>query len=195
MTFLAGLLTGLLLSAPVGPMGALAAYHAARQHVQAALMLAIGACLADSILALMASMGATGLPIPEVWLTAAIAVLMTALGGFLWFSKPEATKTPDGGATLMVGFGGTILHVGNLLAFAIAFGWLHRQGLILTTWPPRIALVVGVFCGALGMWWGLIVAARRLGDTDTFRNFERIFMRGLAIGCLLTAVWAVWKLF
>jgi threonine/homoserine/homoserine lactone efflux protein len=194
LAFLAGLIAGIILSAPIGPMGALAAYHAARQHVRAALMLAVGACMADSLLALMASLGATSLPVPDAWLHLAIAILMGGMGVYLWFNKPGKLPSVGGSATLMVGFGGTILHVGNLLAFGLAFGWLHRQGLVLEQWLPRVALVVGVFCGALTMWWGLIVAAKRLGDTEMFQRFEQALLKGLAIGCLLTAAWAFGKL-
>jgi len=188
LTFLSGLLIGLLLSAPVGPMGGLAAFHAASKHIKAARLLALGVCLADALLAFLATW-VSYITLPEKPLALVLGILMFALAWHLWRTRAH-NKAPHHGASFAMGLGATLLHPGNIIAFALAFQWLGGLGVTIEGLPGQLLLTVGVFLGAMGMWELLIRASLRLGSTPQMGRFQVRFKQTLAILCALTGVWA-----
>jgi hypothetical protein len=189
-TILAGLGAGLVLSAPVGPMGALAAYEAAGGRLRSAWLLAMGGCAADTLLALLATWG-TELPIPEFWLHGMMALVMLSLGGYLLLTARQPAPPLKDTAGLWMSFGATLLHPANLLAFGLAFKWLDGQGLVIDGMVDRLLLTAGVLGGAVAIWSLVIEVAKRMGENVKLGRFQVRLKLGLGMICLMAGAWAL----
>ncbi|PZP40485.1 MAG: hypothetical protein DI585_00860 [Pseudomonas fluorescens] len=183
MTLLAGMAAGVVLSAPAGPMGALGALQAAKGNLRGAQMLALGVCSADGFLALLATLG-MGLPLPPWLLAGGSAALLLVMAWYLWRNAHKPMVVVSTTAGFGIGVSATLLHPGNVLAFAVAFNWLHAHGWVARTLVGHIALIVGVVLGALCLWMLLLHYAARLRNT---RELERLIPR---LQTLLAAVCA-----
>jgi len=187
---LAGFVIGLVLAAPIGPLGALAAYQAADNRLRAAWMLAVGACVADSVLALLATWS-IGLPVTAHYLDGVLSLILFGLAIHLAMTAKSSTLHIRSSAGLGVGFGATLLHPINLVTFAVAFSWLHGHGLVIEGWEERLGLVGGIFAGALAVWGVVIMAAMRLGKHAAMERFQVRFKYVLAGLCGATALGAL----
>lgn len=155
---LAGLLTGLIVSAPMGPMAALAGFRLADNHRAAALMIAAGGCVGDTILACVA-LAVLNLPtmfvVPE-WLPVTLAASILAFMAVMVWMGADKDVTP---AQDMRGFGGALLvtltYPGNVVAYLGLYAALLPAMAGDTpkiSWLGMAVLLVTTSCGLVLGW-------------------------------------------
>ncbi len=142
IVIMAGFVVGLVMSAPLGPMAALAALRWSEGAKRAAIGVAGGVCFGDAMLALFAlvMMGVgerLGLGVPDI---VAKGVGVVALGGLsLWLlcTAEREVKPAEAGHDVVGAVVVTLLHPGNIGAYGVMF----------LVWLPK----VGVDAGGLGV--------------------------------------------
>jgi threonine/homoserine/homoserine lactone efflux protein len=193
--FLRGLVLGVVIAAPVGPVGILCIRRTLEKGIFAGLATGLGAALADAVFAAIAAFG----------VTAALSLLTGAekeirfFGGFflmvmavrMFFNKITMERGNEVSAAglikaFMTGFIITITNpltiIGILAVIATFAGHLsYVQAAILTG---------GIFCGSLA-WWVLLGGGVFL-IRKHFTNHALVWVnRGTAILLLVLAVWAI----
>ena len=168
MVFIKGLLIGIFMCAPVGPVGLLSVKRTLTQGRAAGLASVLGAATADLLYCCLAGFGITlisnFLKEKHLWLELAGGIILVLLGIKIFFSKPE-TQTANNGATGLLGdFTSTfVLMFANpipLVIFTAAFtalgvpGW---KGDFIST----AILVAGVFAGS-ALWAPILVGVATL---------------------------------
>lgn len=158
--FLKGMVVGVTIAMPVGPVGLLCLQRAVTGGVRMGLASGFGAALGDSLYGLVAAMGLT---VVSSFLTGHAFWLKLVGGGFLvgigcrmYAEKEVPHFIPEQSSRHMAGsfmstFFLTLANPMTFLAFAVIFAGLGLGqpggGLI-----HGISLVLGVFCGS-GLWW------------------------------------------
>lgn len=193
--FLEAALIGLLIAAPVGPIGLLTIQRTLDRGWVAGLATGLGAATADAVYGAVGAFGVT-------WLIDAltgIRVPLALVGGavMLWLAwqvgtapvGEQAAGAPDA-AGLAGLFGGTfvltITNPATIFSFIAVFGALSGA---LVQRPSPWWLIAGVFTGSVA-WWLLLtlgVSWLRQRFTPTWR---RVINRGSA---LLLAGFALWQ--
>jgi threonine/homoserine/homoserine lactone efflux protein len=163
--FLKGLIAGLVVCAPVGPIGLLCVRRTLMDGRMAGLVSVLGASTADGLFCLIAGLGVTYianlLMNEQTAFTLLGGIILIALGVKLFFTQP-GQKTPDvsGKGLLDAYVSSFLLMLANpmlIFVFSAAFtalgvhGW---KGDYLST----AILVAGVFLGS-ALWAPLLVAA------------------------------------
>lgn len=164
LIFLKGVVIGLFIAAPVGPIAMLCISRTLSEGAAAGLATGLGAAVADSTYGVVAAFGITAISAVmiehEVWLKLFGGILLIAMGSKV-IVFPPALKTPADlskantiHSGLLVDFWTTFfLTLANpitLFAFAAAFTGLGQGGLV--TYTQAGFLVLGVFSGS-GFWW------------------------------------------
>jgi threonine/homoserine/homoserine lactone efflux protein len=163
LIYLKGMLVGLFIAAPVGPIAMLCLSRALTEGTSAGLATGLGAATADATYGIVAGFGITAIYAlmveHEIWLKLFGGGLLLAMGLKVALFPP-ALKTPDAPkmsglhSGLVVDFWTafflTLANPVTLIAFAAAFAGLG-QGDVLTFTDAGI-MVLGVFCGS-GVWW------------------------------------------
>ncbi|MBW8299386.1 MAG: LysE family translocator [Hydrogenophaga sp.] len=153
-----GILLGLAIAAPLGPIGALCISRTLERGFWAGVAGGLGTALADGAYALMAAAGFAAFAI----LLDTISIPLQIFGGLflLWLGwksfqpKPPANAARVGARDLVSTTGATFLltitNPATILSFAAIFAGLGlaSQG---DTWTAA-ALVAGVFAGSM-LWW------------------------------------------
>lgn len=139
---LAGFVVGLVMSAPLGPMAALAALRWSEGARKAAVGVAGGVCFGDAILALFAlvMMGVgerLGLGVPDMLAKIVGVVALGGIGVWLLVTAKRKVKPAEAGHDVVGAVLVTLLHPGNIGAFGVMF----------LIWLPK----VGVDAGGLGV--------------------------------------------
>jgi threonine/homoserine/homoserine lactone efflux protein len=129
-----GFVVGLVMSAPIGPMAALAALRWSEGAIKAAIGIAAGVCLGDVILAMVAMVIVSasenaGLMVPE-WVSVSIGVVVLAgCGGWLIATSQRDVKPANAGGDVISAVLVTLLHPANVGAFVFMFMmWLPKMG-------------------------------------------------------------------
>ena len=159
LTFLRGIVIGLSIGAPFGPVGLVCLRRMLTQGGAVGLASGLGAATADAAYAAIAGFGLTFLSGPLVshqgWLGIAGGAILCALGVRTFFARPR--EVPDGGASnanLLRAYTSVLLLTltspATVLSFLAVFAGLGvvREG-------GRMAvgvLVAGVFAGS-AFWW------------------------------------------
>lgn len=153
-----GILLGLAIAAPLGPIGALCISRTLERGFWAGVAGGLGTALADGAYALMAAAGFTAFAL----LLDTISIPLQLLGGafLLWLGwksfqpKPPPTAARVGARDLLSTTGATFLltitNPATILSFAAIFAGLGlaSEG---DGWTAA-ALVAGVFAGSM-IWW------------------------------------------
>jgi threonine/homoserine/homoserine lactone efflux protein len=170
--FAKGLLLGLSIAAPVGPIAILCLRRTIESGFAAGFAGGLGTATADALYGGVAAFGLTA-----VWafLLAQQGALRLAGGIFLlWFgftvlrSRPadRAAAVERGGGGLLVAyvqtFALTLTNPMTILAVAAAVAGLGLAGGTGTGYGPATALVSGVFLGS-ALWWAALSGAVSLG--------------------------------
>ncbi len=158
--FFKGMIVGITIAMPVGPVGVLCLQRAMTGGVRLGLASGFGAALGDSLYGLVAAMGLT---VVSTFLTGHVFWLKLVGGGFLvgtgsrMYTEKETPHFISGPSSRhMAGsFASTLfLTLTNpltILAFLVIFAGLGLGqpggGII-----HGLSLVLGVFCGS-GLWW------------------------------------------
>ncbi|MBR0555359.1 LysE family transporter [Ciceribacter sp. L1K23] len=160
-----GLLLGLAIAAPVGPIGALCIQRTLQRGFLAGIAGGLGTALADGAYAAMAAAGFAALS----GLLEVVSLPLQLAGGafLLWFGvtsfrprgevKAAGTGARDLVSTTVATFFLTIANPATILSFAAIFAGLGLAG---ERTGPAL-LVAGVFCGSM-LWWIFLSGLVRL---------------------------------
>ena len=163
LIYLKGMVIGLFIAAPVGPIAMLCISRALTEGTLAGLATGLGAATADATYGIVAGFGITAIYSVmvehEVWMKV-VGGLLLCMMGLKVALFPPALKTPDASRLgklhggLVVDFWTTFfLTLANpvtLIAFAAAFAGMGQGGIL--TFTDAGVMVAGVFCGS-GIWW------------------------------------------
>lgn len=197
---LAGVGLGLLLSAPIGPMGVLAMLKQLEGHTAQALGIALGAAVADAIMAGVATLPmSVQLPfsVNESWLSGITGIIFLLVAVWVWFRAYHAEKLPHNpkkvAKAIATGFTSTILHPGNVAAFALSFGWLQAQGIVLDGALHKVLLVTGVLIGTMLMWALMLEVIAWLGRRYASYRIMPLIRQGVAVCFAAAEGVAFWR--
>lgn len=197
-----GLLVGLVIAAPVGPIAMLCITRTLSDGRMAGLATGLGAAVADSLYGAIAGFGLTALAAlleeHSLWLRIGGGVILIAMGARTLLSPPHERTVGSLNGGLVFDFSSTfILTLANpitLLVSAAIFASLGHGEEDIAIAPVGL-LVAGVFCGSLAWWLFLVFssgAVRRWFNPQHMRWVHRI--GGSAVGLfgvvvILTALW------
>jgi threonine/homoserine/homoserine lactone efflux protein len=158
--FLKALLTGFLLSAPIGPVNLICIRYTLLHGRQSGLIAGLGAAAADGIYAFIALLGLSAVS----GFIARESVLLRILGGLFiiylgirtWGSSSSCPAQNTGTVPCLAGFAKiffiTLANPVGLLAFAAVMATFHISGRGLSFAVPMVA---GIVLGA-GAWWFIL---------------------------------------
>lgn len=160
--FLKGLVAGIIIAAPVGPVGVLCVRRTIFEGPVYGFVSGLGAAVADAIFGIVAAFGLTVISDfligHQGWLKAVGAAFLIFIGGRAILMSRDTTPAPISGENLVGAFASTfVLTVTNpitILAFAGVFASAGLSG-SQATWSTAGMLVAGVFSGSLA-WWILL---------------------------------------
>ena len=164
---LKGLLVGIVIAVPVGPVGILCIRRTILDGRLAGLFSGLGAATADSLFGIVAGFGLTvisdSLFYYQDYLRVGAAVFLLYVGITSLMSDPTVRRRADDDAQGLFGdfastFVLTITNPVTILSFLAIFGAIGFTGEQATLTHAGI-LVAGVWCGSFLWWIGLIAAA------------------------------------
>lgn len=164
MAFLKGLIFGLAIAAPVGPIGLLCIRRSVTEGFASGFATGMGAAAADGVYAVAAAIGFVALAADHAALRLFGAALLLWLAWGTWRAGPAAVAeaAPSRGR-LLLAFGGTfLLTLSNpmtILSFVAIFA---GAGLGTMSRLDAAALVGGVFLGSALWHFGLAASMSRL---------------------------------
>lgn len=159
LLFLAkGLLLGVGIAAPVGPIGVLCIRRSLADGFRAGLATGLGAATADALYGVIAGFGLTALSqflvAQQFWFGLLGGVFLVQLGVRTFVARPAERAASAAGGTWLSAYASTLfLTLTNpmtILSFVAVFAGL---GLATnSSWAGATALVAGVFAGSTA-WW------------------------------------------
>ena len=161
--FLKGIVVGVVIAVPVGPVGVLCVHRSILEGKLAGFVSGLGAATADAIFGIIAAFGLTfvadWLMSYEQWLRGAGGCYLLYIGGRAFAAEPPTElESEDNPETLLRDFASTfVLAVINpitILAFLGIFAAIGLGGAQATFGHASI-LVLGVWVGSL-LWWLLL---------------------------------------
>ena len=164
--FLKGLLVGIVIAVPVGPVGILCIRRTILDGRLAGLFSGLGAATADSVFGIIAGFGLTvisdSLFYYQDFLRIGAAAFLLYVGIASLMSDPDAKRRSDNDPEGLFGdfastFVLTITNPVTILSFIAIFGAIGFTGEEATLGHAAI-LVAGVRCGSFMWWLGLIAA-------------------------------------
>ncbi len=172
--FLKGVLVGVIIAVPVGPVGVMCIRRTAVEGKLAGFVSGLGAATADAVFGIIAGYGLTvvsdWLIGYQRWLRVAGACLLLAVGSRALFAKrPEAASASDPQSLSWYyasTFALTLTNPITILAFLAIFAAVGLSGAEATLGRAAI-LVLGVWVGSL-LWW----LALSFGIGLWLRSFE-----------------------
>jgi len=171
--FIKGLVLGVSIAAPVGPIGLLCIRRTMERGRLAGLITGLGAAAADTIFALAAAFGlsvGTAVTNCSGWLHVAAGVFLIALGLKMAAERPASgAAAAKGGSPLwwfLSTFMLTISSPVTILSFVAAFALLGPAGGGLAS---NLQMTLGVFAGSVAWWLALSagVGALKLSPQST----------------------------
>jgi threonine/homoserine/homoserine lactone efflux protein len=184
-----GLLAGLAIAAPVGPVNVLCMSRTLTKGWRSGLVSGLGAATADTLYGSIAGFSITFmirfLIREEFWIRLFGGILLVVIGVSYYFKRPQSLTTQNNAPAEQSDFASTLLltltnptTVLSFLAILAALGASHHK----TFWLTWL-LVLGIFCGSL-LWWILLISIvnrfRSRFNDHTMLWMNRI--AGLAIG-------------
>lgn len=159
--FVKGMVIGLMIAAPVGPIGVLCIQRTISYGRWFGLISGIRAATADMCYGCLAALGVTGLVNVltghEIWFRVVGGIVFCALGIQAWRTRPAEHSIQDAkrgyigadGSTFVL----TLLNPMTILSFAAiitSVGLIGKESHA----PGLIALIIGVFLGSsLSLFW------------------------------------------
>lgn len=176
-----GVLLGLAIAAPLGPIGMLCINRTLERGFLAGVAGGLGTALADGLYAFLA---ATGFSVFASVLASVSTPLALAGGLFLlWLGWKSFTPKPPAAAatagardligTTVATFALTMANPATILSFAAIFAGL---GLAEAGGSGRFLVVLGVFLGSM-LWWALLSGGVALARTRLPDGFARLTSR------------------
>jgi threonine/homoserine/homoserine lactone efflux protein len=184
-----GLMAGLAIAVPVGPVNVLCASRTLSKGRLSGLMSGFGAATADALYGAIAGFSITYLieflEREEFWIRVVGGLLLVAIG-VMYFRKPPAKVNPDGddsdphsdyASTLLL----TLTNPTTVLSFVAVLAGLGMSGQ--RQWWLTFLLVGGIFCGSMLWWVPLVLLVNRFRDRFDERAMRAMnHIAGIAIG-------------
>lgn len=184
-----GLLAGLIITAPVGPVNVLCVQRTIAKGWRSGLFSGLGSAVADTLYAAIAGFSISFVIqflLREVfWIRFFGGILLILLGVWYYFRPPQpidrqkqgGTDGADSASTFLL----TLTNPTTVLSFLAVLAALGLSSS--RPWYLTLLMVLGIFCGAM-LWWVILTGiANRLRDRFTDRAM--VWMNrigGLAIG-------------
>jgi threonine/homoserine/homoserine lactone efflux protein len=184
-----GMMAGLAIAVPVGPVNVLCASRTLRKGRFSGLMSGFGAATADAFYGAIAGFGIRFLieflKREEFWIRVIGGILLVAIGVTYLRKSPQAADLPGEDSNAHSDFVSSLLltltNPTTVLSFLAVLAGLGMGGH--RDWLLTLLLVGGVFCGSM-LWWVILVLLvgrfRNRFDGQAIRFMNRI--AGLAIG-------------
>ena len=195
-TFITGILIGLAVAAPVGPIGILCIRRTLTKGTLSGLATGLGAAFADATFGLIAAAGlaVTGLLVSyagPLKIAGGILILLLGLASLRnFFSQHRDIEIAGDGRGLISAFASTYaLTLSNPMTIVAFIGLI--AGLATGSSSGAFYLVAGVLIGS-ALWWLILVSATLVVKTRIPPNVTRWL--DLASGLMLIG-WALWAFF
>jgi len=184
-----GLVAGLAIAVPVGPVNVLCASRTLRKGRLSGLISGFGAATADTLYGATAGFSITFLiqflEREEFWIRVIGGLLLVAIGMMYFRKSAQAPNLPGDDGTARSDFSSTLLltltNPTTVLSFLAVLAGLGMGGD--REWWLTFLLVGGIFCGSMLWWVTLVLIVNRFRDRfdqRAIRWMNRI--AGLAIG-------------
>lgn len=184
-----GLLAGLAIAVPVGPVNVLCISRTLSKGWRSGLASGLGAATADTLYGSIAGFSITFiirfLIREEFWIRLFGGILLILIGVVYYFKRPQALKGEKRGETKQTDYTSALFltltnptTVLSFLAVLAAIGMSQHK-----TWWLTLFLVLGIFLGSMLWWMVLIGIVNRF--RDRFNDGTMLWMNriaGLAIG-------------
>jgi threonine/homoserine/homoserine lactone efflux protein len=184
-----GLLAGLAIAVPVGPVNVLCVSRTLTKGRVSGLMSGFGAATSDALYGSIAGFSITFviqfLLREEHWIRFVGGILLVGIGVHYYFKPPYPLGKENGASSKRADYTSTFLltltnptTVLSFLAILAALGMGRIKA-----WPLTFWLVLGIFCGSM-LWWVTLVSAVN-HFRDRFNSRAMLWMNriaGLAIG-------------
>jgi threonine/homoserine/homoserine lactone efflux protein len=194
-----GLLIGISLAAPVGPIGVICIRRTLAEGRSAGFACGLGAAMADGFYGAIAGFGLTAvsdlLIHQQFWLRLIGGLFMCYLGLTTLFSKAAERTAAAQGRSLLGAFastfGLTFTNPMTIFSFAAVFAGLGL-GLGQTDYWDASFMVWGVFLGS-ALWWFLLSASVNV-LRNRFTNRHQHWINRIS-GLLIAGfgIWALWN--
>lgn len=198
---LQGLIIGLSVAAPVGPIGVLCVRRTLTQGRWTGFVSGLGAATADALYASVAGFGlsvVSGFLVDQqVWLRVFGGAYLCYLGVRAFFDAPDVAVEAEGNPRLLGAYGSAFaLTLGNPMTMLSFVGIFAGLGLTTAGGDHRAAaaLVLSVFAGSVLWWFGLNGTAsllRERFDVGALRWVNRVsgvIVSGFGIAALVSAL-------
>jgi len=157
--FFKGFLVGIIISAPIGPVGALCIQRTMSYGRLSGILSGIGAAVGDSIFAVIAVFGLTFisgfLDEKEAWFRIAGGIILLYFGLRVYLSKQQDCSNQDNEVNHFGTFGSALLlTISNPLVILSIIAVFAVLGIVNPTssYPSTALLILGVFSGAVFLW-------------------------------------------
>ncbi|MCH8013408.1 MAG: LysE family transporter [Candidatus Dadabacteria bacterium] len=157
--FFKGFLVGIIISAPIGPVGALCIQRTMSYGRLSGILSGIGAAVGDSIFAVIAVFGLTFisgfLDEKEAWFRIAGGIILLYFGLRVYLSKPQDYSNQNNEVNHFGIFGSALLlTISNPLVILSIIAVFAVLGIVNPTssYPSTALLILGVFSGAVFLW-------------------------------------------
>lgn len=186
--WLKGIIIGISIAAPVGPIGILCLKRTMEDGVRAGFVSGMGAATADAVYGLVACFGLLfvmdWLIQYESWIQLCGSIFLCYLGARIFITKPTPKKTNTPKENLFKSYVTTFfLTIANPLTIAAFIGIFSGLGIVgINSNDIAITLVFGVFCGS-ALWWAFLsIIGSFMGKRIHIKQFSVInTMAGLSL--------------
>jgi threonine/homoserine/homoserine lactone efflux protein len=182
---LRGILAGLAISAPVGPVNVLCISRTVSKGWTAGVISGFGAALADTLYGAIAGFSIhfviAFLIRQESWIRLFGGILLITIGLVYYIKKPQPLSRVNGKQEYASTFLLTLTNPTTVLSYLAVLSALHLSGR--RAWWQTLFLVAGIFVGAM-LWW-IILATLAHHLRYRFNDRAMLWMNriaGLAIG-------------
>jgi threonine/homoserine/homoserine lactone efflux protein len=178
-----GILIGVSIAAPVGPIGMLCIRRSLRDGIWMGFTAGLGAATADAAYGSVAGFGLTAISgvliLPRFWIGMLGGGFLCYLGVRAFLSKPPAHAAPEKGASALAAYASTFLltlaNPSTILSFAVVFAAFGLGASINNV--AAASLVLGVFVGSAAWWFvlsGGVSLVRHRVNTSWMQAVNRI---------------------
>jgi len=157
--FFKGFLVGVIISAPIGPVGALCIQRTMNNGRLSGILSGTGAAVGDSIFAVAAVFGLTYisgiLDEKEAWFRIAGGIILLYFGLRVYLSKPRNCSEGNINVNHFGTFGSAfLLTISNPLVILSIIAVFAILGIVnpSTSYYSTVLLILGVFSGAMFLW-------------------------------------------
>lgn len=195
---LKGLIIGLSVSIPVGPIGVLCIKKTIAEGRMSGFTIGIGAAVADTCYGIIAGLGLTAISTfilsQSIWLKLVGGVFLLYLGVKLFFNATTTTKSKRTKKGYLSNFISTfLLTITNPITVIAFFAIFAAIGLGegITNYASSLYLILGVFIGSIS-WWLILSSTVSLFQSK-FTPSRLIWLNRLSGTVLFSfGIWAIY---